>query len=121
MPVLAELGPETVQHFELDTARLDEIVNGDAPAEQRVSTDDIALLAMVSTQESYAKLSLRSLMLSVEPAAGRRPPRRQPGERDAAAPLRHGTVSRHGRRRTGRRCRRPRTDACARPRRKETA
>jgi len=67
VPVLAEFGPETVQHFELDTARLDEIVNGDAPSEQRVSTDDIALLALVSTQESYAKLSLRSLTASSSP------------------------------------------------------
>ena len=62
IPVLAEWGPEAVRHFELDAATLDEIVNADAPDEQRVEPEDLTLLTMVSAQESYAKLSLRALM-----------------------------------------------------------
>jgi hypothetical protein len=79
VPVLAEFGPETVQHFELDAAQLDEIVNGDAPADQRVHSEDIALLTLVSAQESYAKLSLRALT----------PPSKPPpvGDRRDASPV----------------------------------
>lgn len=69
VPVLAEWGPEAVRHFELDAATLDEIVNGDAPAPQRVQIDDLTLLTMVSAQESYAKLSLRALMPPSRPPA----------------------------------------------------
>ena len=69
VPVLAEWGPEAVRHFELDATTLEEIVNGTAPAEQRVSLEDITLLTMVSAQESYAKLSLRALMPPSRPPA----------------------------------------------------
>jgi hypothetical protein len=61
VPVLAEWGPEAVRHFELDAHTLEEIVNGDAPDDERVQLEDITLLTMVSAQESYAKLSLRAL------------------------------------------------------------
>jgi len=61
VPVLAECGAEAVRHFELDAAALDEIINDGAPAEERVAMEDITLLTMVSSQESYAKLSLRTL------------------------------------------------------------
>ena len=72
VPVLAEWGPEAVRHFELDASTLEEIVNGNAPLEQRVELEDITLLTMVSAQESYAKLSLRALT----------PPSRPPTEGD---------------------------------------
>ena len=61
VPGLADWGPEVVRHFELDVAKLDEIVNGEIEGEERVATEDLALLAMASTQESYAKLSIRTL------------------------------------------------------------
>ena len=69
VPVLAELGPEAVRHFELDATRLNEIVNADAPLDQRVDSDDITLLTMVSAQESYAKISLRALLPASDPPA----------------------------------------------------
>ena len=73
VPVLAEWGPEAVRHFELDAATLEEIVNGDAPADECVALEDLTLLTMVSAQESYAKLSLRALMPpSSPPTAGDR-------------------------------------------------
>ena len=73
VPVLAELGPEAVRHFELDATRLDEIINGGASEDQRMDTDDIVLLTMVSSQESYAKLSLRALLpASSPPSSGDR-------------------------------------------------
>ena len=79
VPVLAEWGPEVVRHFELDPVTLEEIVNGDAPDGERVELEDLTLLAMVSAQESYAKLSLRALV----------PPSRPPvqGERRDASPV----------------------------------
>jgi hypothetical protein len=85
VPLLAEWGPEALRHFELDATSLDEIVNGGVPAEQRVDLEDINLLLMVSTQESYAKLSLRAL------AAASRPP--ATGERRDDSPA--GTMRRH--------------------------
>lgn len=72
VPMLAEWGPEAVRHFEIDATTLEEIVNGNAPPEQRVELEDITLLTMVSAQESYAKLSLRALM----------PPSRPPTQGD---------------------------------------
>ncbi len=47
VPVLAEWGPEVVRHFELDPVTLSEIVNGDAPDEERVELEDLTLLAML--------------------------------------------------------------------------
>ena len=78
VPGLADWGPEVVNHFELDVATLDEIVNGEVPDQERVATEDLALLTMASTQESYAKLSIRTLA----------PPTRHPVEgerRDSSA------------------------------------
>jgi hypothetical protein len=79
VPVLAEWGPEAVRHFELDATTLEEIVNGDAPDEQRIALEDITLLTMVSAQESYARLSLRALT----------PPSRPPvqGDRRDTSPV----------------------------------
>ena len=78
VPGLADWGPEVVSHFELDVATLDEIVNGEVTDTERVATEDLALLTMASTQESYAKLSIRTLA----------PPSRHPVEgerRDGSA------------------------------------
>jgi len=79
VPVLAEWGPEAVRHFELDVAALDEIVNGDAPEDERVHLEDLTMLAMVSEQDTYAKLSLRAMMPPSKPPAG--------GERRDGSPV----------------------------------
>jgi hypothetical protein len=73
VPLLAEWGPEAVRHFEIDAARLYEIVNGDIDPSERVDLEDIGLLTMLSAQESYAKLSLRAVLpRSKPPASGDR-------------------------------------------------
>lgn len=85
VPVLADIGPEAVRHFELDVERLDAIINGGVTGHDRVEVEDITLLTMVSGQETYAKLSLRTLM----------PPTKSPadGERRDDSPT--GTFRRH--------------------------
>jgi hypothetical protein len=52
--VLAESGPELVNHFEFDAARLERIVNADVEAEQRIETGDIQLLAMSGQRNPFA-------------------------------------------------------------------
>lgn len=73
VPLLAEVGPEAVRHFDLDADRLEEIVNDGADDGQRMDLDDITLLTVVSAQESYAKISLRAMLPAAQPpAAGER-------------------------------------------------
>lgn len=85
VPLLAEWGPEALRHFDLDVTSLEQIVNDGAPPEERIDPEDINLLMMVSTQESYAKLSLRAL------ASASRPP--STGERRDDSPA--GVLRRH--------------------------
>ena len=85
VPVMADWGPEAVRHFELDAIRLDEIINGDADPVDRVDAEDIGLMLMVGTQDSYARLSLRAL----NPPAGAP----TPGERRDDSPA--GILRRH--------------------------
>lgn len=72
VPVMADWGPEAVRHFELDAIRLEEIINGDADPVDQVDPEDIALMLMVGTQESYARLSLRALTPPGPTAPGER-------------------------------------------------
>jgi hypothetical protein len=63
VPVFVESGAELLRFFEIDAARLEAIINGDAgvDVERRVDRDDIALLALTGTQEPYAALKLSEL------------------------------------------------------------
>jgi hypothetical protein len=61
VPVLVEAGVEFLRFFDLDTARLDSIINGDVEAESRVSRDDLALITLAGMQEPYAALKLSEL------------------------------------------------------------
>ena len=79
IPVFVECGTELLQHFELDTARLERIINDGVTASQRVDADDIALLAMGNAQQSYAMLKLSALEDEGD----------QPPGRDLTASLRH--------------------------------
>lgn len=58
VPVLVESGDELIRHFELDTYRLDTIINEHADDLLRVERDDIALLAMSGLREQYLVLRL---------------------------------------------------------------
>jgi hypothetical protein len=58
VPVFIEAGSDLFHHFDLDTARLDEIVNDGATKEQEVEPDDLQRIAIAGMQHSYAKLRL---------------------------------------------------------------
>jgi hypothetical protein len=61
VPVLIEAGVDFLRFFDLDTARLDVLINGDAEPERRVAREDLALLALTGGQEPYAALMLSEL------------------------------------------------------------
>src|SRR5476651_2032617 len=61
VPVFIEAGSDLFHHFDLDTARLDEIVNDGATKEQEVEPDDLQRIAIAGLQQSYAKLKLSKL------------------------------------------------------------
>jgi len=67
VPVLVEAGVDSLRFFDLDAARLDAIINGDADPEKRVAREDLALLALTGGQESYAVLKLNELVQTDEP------------------------------------------------------
>lgn len=68
VPVFIDSGVDMLQYFSLDHERLDDIINGDAPAHERVEPEDIQLMALMGLQRSYAKLSLRQLHEQIEAA-----------------------------------------------------
>jgi hypothetical protein len=61
VPVLVEAGSEFLRFFDLDTARLDSIINGDVEFEKRVSREDLALITLAGMQEPYAAVKLSEL------------------------------------------------------------
>jgi hypothetical protein len=62
VPVVVEAGVEFLRFFELDTGRLDSIINSEIEdPEKRVSRDDLALLSLAGVQEPYAALKLSEL------------------------------------------------------------
>jgi hypothetical protein len=62
LPVFVEAGPTLLRYFELDAARLAEIVNcGVANPESLVEAEDLTLLSMADVQESYALVKLGEL------------------------------------------------------------
>jgi hypothetical protein len=59
VPVLVESGDELIRHFELDSFRLETIINEHAEADQLVDRYDIALLAMSGLREEYLVMRLK--------------------------------------------------------------
>jgi hypothetical protein len=59
VPVLVEAGEELIRHFELDSYRLDSIVNAQTDPALRVERDDIALIAMSSMREEYMLMRVK--------------------------------------------------------------
>jgi hypothetical protein len=59
VPVLVESGDELIRYFELDSYRLDSIINGRAEQDARVDRQDIALLAMGGLREQYLMMQKR--------------------------------------------------------------
>jgi hypothetical protein len=71
LPVFIESGSDLFHHFDLDTTRLEEIVNDGVSKEQEVEADDLQLIAMAGIQQTYAKLRLTKV--APAPASGERP------------------------------------------------
>ena len=61
VPVFVESGSELLRFFDIDASKLEAIINEGVHSERRVDRDDIALLALTSTQEPYAALKLSEL------------------------------------------------------------
>jgi hypothetical protein len=63
LPVFVEAGPRLLRFFELDAARLAEIVNsGVRDSEALVAPEDLTLLSMTGVQQSYALVKLSELL-----------------------------------------------------------
>jgi hypothetical protein len=68
LPVFIESGPELLRYFELDAAKLGEIVNsGVEDPSLRVAPEDLTLLSMAGIKESYALVKLGELLEETEP------------------------------------------------------
>lgn len=62
-PVLIECGIELTNYFGMDSAQLEEIINGDTEdSGKMIDQDDIDLLAMSVNQERYAYMRLKELV-----------------------------------------------------------
>lgn len=61
LPVFIEAGTDLFHHFDLDTARLEEIVNDGVSKAQEVESDDLELIAMAGTHQTYAELRLKKI------------------------------------------------------------
>ncbi len=60
VPVFMEVGPELAKYFDLDSARLDRIINeGVQDPHKRVDRDDLELLALSGLEANYMFLKLR--------------------------------------------------------------
>lgn len=70
VPVFVESGAELLRFFDIDTAKLESIINQGVHAERCVDRDDIALLALTGAQEPYAALKLSELDPSDRPRKG---------------------------------------------------
>jgi hypothetical protein len=63
LPVFVEAGPRLLRFFELDAARLSDIVNaGVQDPETLVETEDLTLLSMADVRQSYALVRLSELL-----------------------------------------------------------
>ena len=61
LPVFIEAGSDLFHHFDLDTARLEEIVNDGVSKAQEVESDDLELIAMAGIHQTYAELRLKKM------------------------------------------------------------
>jgi len=59
VPVFVETGAELIRHFELDAFRLEAIINDGVEPKRRVAHDDVALIALAGSHQTYALLRLR--------------------------------------------------------------
>lgn len=71
LPIFIDLCLELASYFELDTDRLDALINGDlGDGERRLEKDDIRLLSMLGTSEQYAYVKFCELSKKPVETAG---------------------------------------------------
>jgi hypothetical protein len=58
LPAFIEAGSDLCRHFDLDAARLEEIINDGVGKDQEVESDDLQLIAMAGIRQTYGKLTL---------------------------------------------------------------
>jgi hypothetical protein len=61
VPVIVEAGRDFLHHFDLDFARLEEIVNSGVNKDQEVEPEDLQLLAATGIQETHAQFTLTKI------------------------------------------------------------
>ena len=61
VPVIVEAGHDIIHHFDLDFARLEEIVNAGVDKDHGVEPEDLHLLAAAGIQQTYAQLKLSKI------------------------------------------------------------
>ena len=61
VPAFVESGADFIRFFDLDTARLESIINEGVDDGERVERDDIALIALTSAPQPYAELRLSQM------------------------------------------------------------
>jgi hypothetical protein len=59
VPVLVESGDDLIRYFELDSFRLESIINENVEEDRQVERDDIALLAMNGLREEYLMMRMK--------------------------------------------------------------
>jgi hypothetical protein len=70
LPVFIDAGSDLLNHFDLDAAHLEEIVNAGAGKDQAVEPNDLQLLAMAGFQQTYVKFRFNKMTTG---PAGERP------------------------------------------------
>jgi hypothetical protein len=73
VPVIVEAGQDILHHFDLDFARLEEIVNSGVDKGQAVESEDLQLLAATGIQQTYAQLKLSKIIPGPDLGRGRAP------------------------------------------------
>ena len=61
LAVFVETGGELIRHFDIDAAKLNEIVNNGVTKGMEIEEEDLHLIAMAGFQQSYAKMALNGL------------------------------------------------------------
>jgi hypothetical protein len=61
LPAFLEAGTDLCRHFDLDAARLEEIINDGVGKDQEVESDDLQLIAMAGIRQTYEKLALSTV------------------------------------------------------------
>ena len=73
VPVIVEAGHDILHHFDLDSARLEEIVNSGVGKGQEIESEDLQLLAATGIQQTYAQLKLSKIIPGPDMGRGRAP------------------------------------------------